>query len=63
MTTYAPRYKTTLTEDEEAIARKAYGRKASPKLFTDRSIEGLIRANCGEKSEGGWRRFAKSLMV
>jgi hypothetical protein len=63
MTQYATKYKTTLSQDEDAIVAKEYGREAKPTLFEDKSVEGLIRANCGEKSESGWKRFAKDLIV
>lgn len=53
----------TITEEEESVAEKAYGRDAKPTLFEDKSIEGLIRANCGDRSESAWRRFAKQLIV
>ena len=60
MTTY--KYPTTLSEDEERIVKKGYGRNAKPILFEDKSPEGLIKANCTPK-ETGWKVFAKSILV
>jgi len=54
--------KKTLTELEEAIARKAYGKHAKPTLIEDKSIEGFIKANSAKK-ETGWKVFAKGLLV
>ena len=64
MTTY--KYPTTLSQDEEAIALMTYGAKATPQLFEDKTVEGLIRANCPEKCAeknraNVWQRFAKGL--
>ena len=41
----------TLTKLEEAIAKRQYGRDAKPTLIADKSIEGLIRANMGERTK------------
>ncbi len=64
MTTY--KYPTTLSEDEERIVKKGYGRNAKPILFEDKTPEGLIRQNCPEKCAeknraNVWQRFAKGL--
>lgn len=51
---YATRYKTTLSQDEDALAAQAYGRNATPKLvpieFQDKkptalSTFNLLKAN------------------
>jgi hypothetical protein len=54
--------KTTLTQEEEKIIRRQYGKGAKPALFDDKSIEGLIRANCSKK-ESAWKVFAKNILV
>ena len=51
MIPYATRYKTTLAEDEQAIADRAYGRNATPVLHKDISALGLVKANCQSKSK------------
>ena len=66
MTTYAKRYPTTLTEDEDAIAREGYGRNARPILLTDTSINGLLKADapencCAQLRASVWDIFAKGL--
>jgi hypothetical protein len=47
---------------EEKIIAKKYGAKAKPALFEDKSIEGLIKANCTPK-ETGWKVFFKGIGV
>ena len=59
---YATKYRTTLSQDEEEIIRRKYGRNATPKLFEDKSIDGLIRQNFPKKDkEAGWKVFAKMI--
>ena len=36
----------TLSQLEEKIAKKKYGKDATPVLHKDKSVEGLIAANC-----------------
>lgn len=40
-----------MEELEEAIIRECYGKYATPILIEDKSIEGLIRANCPKKEK------------
>jgi hypothetical protein len=46
---YATRYATTMTQEEEALSAKNYGKNATPILIPDKSIEGLLAANCPKK--------------
>lgn len=57
MTPY--KYPTTLSQDEERIVKKGYGRNAKPILFEDKTPEGLIRANCPEKCAEAMRKLAE----
>lgn len=61
-TPYATRYKTTLAEDEQAIADKAHGKNATPVLHKDLSSLGLVKENCQRKSRVLAREIMKSLM-
>ncbi len=39
----------TMSQIEHAIVTQQYGAQAKPILIEDKSIEGLIRANCPKK--------------
>lgn len=61
MTTY--KYPTTLSQDEEQLVQKQYGKNARPILLQGKTVEELINANCRKEHESAWRRFAKDLIV
>ena len=55
--------KTTMTEEEERVISKQYGKNARPILLKGKTVEELIRANCTREHESAWRKFAKSILV